>query len=40
MMEGDLSVVLNTPHIIPEQDLTYYKDSETICQINNFQTQR
>ena len=38
LMEEESSVLYNTPQVL-EQDLTRYKDSVTICQINNFQVQ-
>ena len=38
LMEEESSVLYNTPQVL-EQDLTRYKDSMTICQINNFQVQ-
>lgn len=40
MMEGISSVLFAALHIIPETDLTYHKDSITICQINDFQIWR
>lgn len=40
MMEGTPSVLFSALLIIPETDLTYHKDSITICQINDFQPWR